>query len=370
MNPINYTMIMKGKDRESKWDMRLKLVRYAQQRGIREAARSFGCSRNTVRLWMRRYELAGVTGLAEQSRAPHRIPHKAGKEMEGKVLAARKAVPCYGPRRLKSMFEIPISVNAIARILKEQGMTRKPRKKHRKKNDLRMVKAQYRALTHHQMDIKYLNDLSHYYPFMRHLNLPKFQYTIRDTKSGALFLAFASELNMTYTVLFVKSYLAHLQKHGIDTKEVIIQTDLGAEFSGKQRKPANRGFTFSVEELFGASHRFIPAGCANANADVESSHNLIEREFYDLEGYASKEDFIQKVATYQSYFNFARPNGYKGNLTPWDIVSADLPAISPTVLSLFPVILDNILLTDLPPPLSTGVGQYVPGLPEYVYRFA
>ena len=365
MNPVNYTMIMKGKDRESKWDIRLMLVRYAQKRGIREAARCIGCSRNTVRLWMRRYELAGVTGLAEQSRAPHRIPHKASKEMEGKVLAARKAVPCYGPRRLKMMFEIPISVNAIARILKEQGMTPKPRKKHRKKNDLRMVKAQYQALTHHQMDIKYLNDIPMFYPFMCNLNLPKFQYTIRDTKSGALFLAFASELNTTYTVMFVKRYLSHLRKHGIDTREVIIQTDLGAEFSSKQRKPANRGFTFSVEELFGACHRFIPPGCANANADVESSHNLIEREFYDLEGYASKEDFIQKSATYQSYFNFARPNRYKGNLSPWDIVTADRPFISPTVLSLFPIILDNILLTDLPPPLSLGVGQYVPGPPVH-----
>jgi len=356
-------MIMRGKDRESKWDMRLALVRYAQNSGIREAARSFGCSRNTVRLWMRRYEHKGIVGLAEQSRAPNHIPHKAGSEMEKKVLAARKAVPCYGPRRLKSMFEIPISVNAIARIIKEQGLTRKPRKKHRKKNDLRIVKAQYQALTHHQMDIKYLNDIPMFYPFMCNLNLPKFQYTIRDTKSGALFLAFASELNMTYTVLFVKRYLSHLQKHGIDTREVIIQTDLGAEFSGKQRKPTNRGFTFTIEELFGASHRFIPPGCANANADVESSHNLIEREFYDLEGYASKEDFIQKSATYQSYFNFARPNGYKGNLTPWDIVTADLPNTSPTVLSLFPVILDNILLTDLPPPLSLEVGQYVPGFP-------
>ena len=38
---------------------------------------------------------------------------------------------------------------------------------------------------------------------------------------------------------------------------------------------------------------------------------MIEREFYDLEEFSSKEEFLEKVTTYQDYFNFARPNSYK-----------------------------------------------------------
>jgi len=52
--------------------------------------------------------------------------------------------------------------------------------------------------------------------------------------------------------------------------------------------------------------RYIPPHYHNANADVESSHRLIEDEFYSREPISSKEDFLTKASTYQFYFNFMR----------------------------------------------------------------
>jgi len=58
----------------------------------------------------------------------------------------------------------------------------------------------------------------------------------------------------------------------------------------------------------------------NANADVESSHRLIEDEFYCIESFSSVKDFLVKASSYQFYFNFLRKNSYKKFKTPLDIL--------------------------------------------------
>lgn len=290
--------------------MRLEVARYAQGRGVREAARAFRCSRNTVRRWLRRY---GQEGLKEQSRAPKRIRHKTSAYLEERVIEARERAPCYGAARLKRMFLLKPSVGAIARILRQRGLTRRVRRKYQKKRDLREVKARYRALSHHQMDTKHLYDIPRYWPQMKRSKLPRYQYTIRDTKSGALLLAYAGECSVKCALMAAERYLSQLANYGIKPAELTFQTDCGAEFSGTVRRKSDRGFTYKVEQVYGAKHQLIPPGCANANADVESSHALIEAEFYDLEDFSGPEEFIQKATAYQNYFNFFRPNSYKGS---------------------------------------------------------
>ena len=123
--------------------------------GIRETAKAFMCSRNTVRLWVRRYKKEGLDGLFERKKIPRMIPHKTPSYLEEMVVLARQKVPCYGAKRLKVMFSLKPSIGAIGRILREKGLTRKQRKKYKKKRDLREIKAKYKVLTHHQVDVKH-----------------------------------------------------------------------------------------------------------------------------------------------------------------------------------------------------------------------
>jgi len=123
-----------------------------------------------------------------------------------------------------------------------------------------------------------------------------------DTKSGALVLAYAHECSVKGAERAVGRYLDHLRAHGIESEEVIVQTDRGAEFSGTRRK-LDGGFPYHVEQVYGATHWFIPPRLSNVNADVESSHALIEHEFYDLERFRDREDFLSKASMYQYYFN-------------------------------------------------------------------
>ena len=160
MCPVRYfTMI---RSRNHVFDLRVHLVRYAYEHGIRAAARQFQCSRNTVRKWLRRYQTEGIKGLQERSRAPRSCPHKTTAHLEAHVIAQRKRTPGFSARRMKMEFELTPSVGAIARILRQNGLTRKPKKKHQKKRDLRAVKARYKPFRRYHMDVKYLNDIPNY----------------------------------------------------------------------------------------------------------------------------------------------------------------------------------------------------------------
>jgi transposase len=57
MCPVEYYTMIRSK--EHKFDLRVHLVRYAMEEGIRAAQRAFRCSRNTVRTWLRRFYAEG-----------------------------------------------------------------------------------------------------------------------------------------------------------------------------------------------------------------------------------------------------------------------------------------------------------------------
>ncbi len=133
----------------------------------------------------KRFDSGGAGALKNKSRAPHRRPLKTPQEVEREIIAKRKKAPCYGPKRLKYFNpSLKASEGAIYRILKEHGLLRRHRKKYQRKQDLREVKTKYKSLTHHQEDVKHLYDIPEYWPQMTALKLPKYEYTIRDTKSG------------------------------------------------------------------------------------------------------------------------------------------------------------------------------------------
>ena len=349
--PPYQTMIQ---SRNHKYDLRVHRVRYAIAHGIKAAVRKCQCCRNTVRLWLRRFKAEGPEGLAERSRRPHHCPHKTSPEAEAKVLAQRKKTPGFGARRLKREFDLAPGAGAIARILRENKVTRPRKKKRQVKRDLRAVKAQYKPLTRFHMDVKYLNDIPNYLPYMFTMGLPKFQYTIRGLKTGVVLLAYGSELSQTYAEITVRRLLEHLEKHGIDLTEVIVQTDRGGEFGGNAFYPSDRGFTHTIEETFGATHRLAPPGCPNANADVESFHAHEETEFFDIESFRHPRDFWEKVTSYQNYWNLGRTNFYKYSQTPLQILTAADPQLDPKILLLPPLNLDSL------PPIKGG--QHLPDL--------
>ena len=195
------------------------------------------------------------------------------------------------------------------------------------------------------MDVKYLADLPFYWPQRQRNGLPRFQYTIRELSCGAQFLAYSNELSKTYATLGVARFLPHLRQHGVDTRRVIITTDLGSEFDGDTIHYRPEGFHLTIQQSFGAEHRFNPPACPNANADVESVHNTIEAELFDAQVFSSKADFFAKTATYQLWYNAARMNSSRGYKSPADLLAVKAPNLSPKIFLLHPIPLESLLPT-------------------------
>lgn len=67
---------------------------------VSEAAQRWGVSRQSVHTWLRRYEEAGLAGLASRSTRPGACPHQMPGAVEAVVLELRRAHPGWGPRRI------------------------------------------------------------------------------------------------------------------------------------------------------------------------------------------------------------------------------------------------------------------------------
>ena len=340
--------------------LRKALVSYALQHGIRQAQRTFSVSRNTVRKWLRRYKDNGLTGLQSRSTRPLRFPGKVSQAVENQVLEARR-LSGFGAERLVEEFQLPCGVSAVRRILQEHNLTRKPRRKYQKKNDLREVKKRYMAFERLQMDVKHLCDQPFYWPQAQALGLPAYQFTIRDVRTGAKWISFASENASVYSELTAIRLLKHLKAFGVDISKTIVQSDNGPEFKGNQMKHDGREFAAVVQNL-GAQHRFIPPRCPNANADVESAHSRIEAEFYAREVFTGLNNFLTKSLEYQMYWNIGRPNRWKNKMTPWEIIKTLAPQTKIETLLMPPLFLDT-LLSRLSVPHA--VGHNVPPSPVF-----
>lgn len=158
------------KNCKEKTFLRFHLVKHAQKYTIRDAARYFECSRNTVRKWVRRFD-GTVESLKSKSRPPHSHPQKISQKQQERIIEARESLPI-GAKRLKKTFNLSASDHAINRVLRENNMLREYKKKKTKtKKNLRSVKKAYRLFEHFQVDTKHLYDIPHYWPQMKDLGL-------------------------------------------------------------------------------------------------------------------------------------------------------------------------------------------------------
>ncbi len=60
----------------------------------------YGVSRRVAYKWVSRFEAEGVEGLKDRSRAPRHRPHRISPEIVELLVQAKKAHPCWGPKKL------------------------------------------------------------------------------------------------------------------------------------------------------------------------------------------------------------------------------------------------------------------------------
>ncbi len=336
MCPYQYYHIMKNcKDKKH---LRYQMIIYAEKHGIKPTARFFHTHPDTVRKWFYRFKEEGFLGLRDLSRRPNHSPFKTPEDTRNLLVELKAKYKRIGAEQIKVLENVSLSPKTMRKVWREKGVSsRQRRKKHITKNNLRHIKKEFNLFQHTCEDTKHLNDIPEYWPYMMKLGLPRVQYTYREVSSGIMYLGYADELSLTYATLFSDYIQYNLKRLGIDLSNTTRQTDNGSEYIGSWNAKEPSSFTLSVESIPGQSHTTIPPAHHRWQADVETVHDIIEREFFEIETFSDNKDFFDKIFSYQLFFNMLRPNTYKENKSPWQLAQEKIPDIRKEVLMIPPV---------------------------------
>jgi transposase len=360
MCPYRYYNVMRtSKDPKQ---IRYQMVLSVDRVGIKQTARDFRTSRTTVRKWWRRWVEEGYKGLEERSRRPRHSPLATPPEEREHLVALKAKYKRLGADQIRQIERLRRSARTMRKIWREEGVSsRRRRRKSKTKQNLREMKRQWELFQQIGEDTKDLWDIPEYFLQMKSLGLPTIQYTAREVTSGLLFMGFAQERSLTNSVLFADYLNKALKIYGVDLGRTVRQTDNGSEYIGSVTAKEQSAYTKTVEKVPGQKHHTIPPGAYTYQADVETVHNLVEMEFYELEAFTGRQDFLRKARTYQLAFNLIRPNSYKEGKTPWQLAKQKKPDLPIHVALIPPVFIEDLM--ENPPPLILQGGHDVPSTP-------
>ncbi len=341
MCPYTYYHVMKHSKDKKQW--RYQMVHQALAKGIKPTARCFHTSPRVVRKWALRLKIQGYAGLEDRSHRPRSSPRETPQQIKDQVISLKGKYKRLGAEQIRILENLTLAPKTIRKIWREAKIpSRKRPKKHITKNNLRAVKMLLPLFQHAMEDTKDLMDIPEYYLQAKLLNLPKVQYTYREVSCGVLFLGFANERSLTHAQLFA-TYINHfLKKFKALPENSVRQTDNGSEYIGSWNAKEPSAYTRTIELLPGQRHHTIYPGAHRMQSDVETIHNLMEMEFYEIEPFENRSDFMAKATSYQMFFNLFRPNSYKEHKTPWQLAQEKKPDLDQHLLMIPPVDLDRL----------------------------
>jgi putative transposase len=109
--------------------MRFVIAVEKQQESFAAVCRRFEVSRRTGYKWLGRYQEAGVEGLSDHSRAPHRHPQAIAEKVFERCLEVRRAYPNWGPVKVRAYLERRYpsrewpAVSTIGALFDREGLT-------------------------------------------------------------------------------------------------------------------------------------------------------------------------------------------------------------------------------------------------------
>jgi transposase InsO family protein len=110
---------------EQRYDAVLAVIRDGLT--VTEVALAYGVSRQSVHVWMARYEKGGLAALADRSHWPRASPLQMAPRIEARVLELRRQRPAWGPINIRHQLErenvspVP-SLSGIYRPLVRHGL--------------------------------------------------------------------------------------------------------------------------------------------------------------------------------------------------------------------------------------------------------
>ncbi|HZT76592.1 MAG TPA: helix-turn-helix domain-containing protein, partial [Vicinamibacterales bacterium] len=235
---------------------RLRVLAYAEEHGLKPAARHFALSRTTVREWRDRRDAHGVAGLFP--RYPKRRRRRVAPELIPLVKQARLEHRFGADRTriwLQRVHGVSIAAQTIQRLFRDLGLNRLPSRRKRRPKQMRLF-AKDQPGDSVQVDVK----------FVRVNRQRFFQYTAIDDCTRFRVLRLYRHLNHRSSLTFFREL-----RDALPFPIRKLQCDNGTEF------PLD--FALTVQAA-GIRHRYITPRRPEQNGKVERSHRIDDEEFW------------------------------------------------------------------------------------------
>lgn len=297
-------------------DTREEIVKMSMEIGINKCAKMYNTSRNTIKRWKKRYLELGRLGLYDRSKRPKNSPRKASVEVIEKVqsLAVSKKEKKKQITSTKIYRELnlenDVSYVTVNKYVKEAVGKKKKRKETKTNGGNISWKKDLKPFDRVQVDVKYLTDIEGLKPYFKGKGLAKYEFSFRGISSGFAFVAYAYEKSVTNSKIFFEKVVHDFFKSipKISLKDIVVQTDNGGENTNRKRKGPYTGenkksiVTLFIEENYKEHKTIIPGHCT-AQSDVESFHNVIERECLAWDDIVDNDSLLYYTNKFLEEFN-------------------------------------------------------------------
>jgi transposase InsO family protein len=275
---------------------------------VTEVAARYGVSRQSVHLWLRRYQANGLVGLEDRSHRPRSCPHQASVEVETAVCELRRQHPGWGPLRLqhelqrRGLAEVP-SRAGIYRILVRRQLVEPGRRRRRRSDWRRWERPAPMQLW--QLDIVggiRLADGSE-------LKL------VSGIDDHSRFCVSAALVARATGRAVCAAFVVALARHGVPAE---VLTDNGRQFTGRFGKPRPAEVLFDrICRENAITHRLTGVRSPTTTGKVERFHKTLRTELLaTLPPFPSLEVAQKVIDDWVTDYNLRRPHQGIGMATP------------------------------------------------------
>ena len=255
-------------------------------------------SERSLKRWLKTYREKGEEGLEPKSTEPKAQPNETPIRVKEEIIALRKKTKLCAKKlhwRLEKEKGLVVPVSTIGKILKQEGLVRKYRKKKIKYKYLRAVRKPGELI---EMDVKHVPG--------RLQGKKYYQYTAIDTASRWRYLRIYDEEATHHSILFLQEVM---KKFPFTIQA--IKTDNHSTFTNYYASTNKRSDctvkTIHALDIFCAgnniSHYLIDPGHPAQNGTIERSHREDEEKLYQKHKFGSLAYLKRKLREWNEYYN-------------------------------------------------------------------
>jgi transposase InsO family protein len=278
----------------------------ADGRTVTQVARDWEVARQTVHVWLERYEADGLEGLANRSHRPALCPHQMPAAVEAELLEMRRAKPFWGARRLvlelarKGIQPAP-SKSAVYRSLVRAGVIEPLQRRRRRESWKRWERAAPMEL--------WLFDVVHGFLLADGTSAK----ALTGIDDHSRFCVSARLMARERTQAVCDGFSSALKAYGVPAQ---VLTDNGKVFTGRFAQPP-------VEVLFdricrenGVDHILTQPRSPTTTGKIERFHRTLRIEFNTRQVFKTLKTAQEALDEWVTYYNTQRPHQALGDLAP------------------------------------------------------